>query len=165
MAKADISFKDQVYNSVPTMTWQTEANATAIYAGEPTKVKSAGSKYVIPLADGDGVIGTTVAVTGIAKSDSTHTASADGSVDVYMPLPGIIYACKAKSSTAADTQSEIDALKGKRVVVDLTSSSYTIDTAASDHANNAFLIVGGDPARSVIYFQLRTNITIFGTTL
>lgn len=31
--------------------WQTEAAATAIYAGEPVKLKVTGSQYVIPLAD------------------------------------------------------------------------------------------------------------------
>lgn len=166
MAKADIVIKDTAgHNVIPTLVWQTEAAATAIYAGEPVKVKVAGSKYVIPLADGDGVIGTTVGIAGIAKSDSTQTASADGTVEVYIPLPGVIYAAKAKSAAAADTAAEILALQGKRVVIDLTSGSYTVDTAAADNANNAFYIVGGDFTRSVIYFMLRSPITITGTTL
>lgn len=140
----------------PTIKMLGEAAATDIYAGEPVKVKSAGSKYAIPLADAEPVIGTTTRVIGIAATNSTQTASADGEVYVYdANNSGIVYAAKAKSSTAADTQAEIDALIGKRVLLDLTSSVYTVDTAASDAAANGVLIVGGNADTQEIYFQLR----------
>src|SRR5690242_16275254 len=126
MAKGDVKIVSPGAGSVPTWRWQTEAAATAIYAGEPTKLKSAGSPYVIPAADADFTLGTDTPFMGIAASDSTHTASADGYIDLYMPLPGLVYEAKAKTSTTADTQTEIDALCGDRVVFDLTSSSYTV---------------------------------------
>lgn len=156
MAKNDITIIDQAgHNVVPTRRWQTEAAATAILAGEPVKLKASGSPYVIPLADGEPVIATTTAVIGIAASASTHTASADGYVDVYIPLPGVIYKAKAKTASTADTQSEINALCGDNVVLDLTSSTYTVDAAAGDGATKGVRIVGGDPNGSYIYFEFR----------
>jgi len=82
--------------SVPTQRWNTEAAATDIAAGEPVKAKVAGSNYAIPLADAEPLIGTTTDVIGISQSASTHTASADGFVDVYVPIPGVVYNAKAK---------------------------------------------------------------------
>src|SRR5688572_2843454 len=103
MAKNDIKV---VSTGVPTYTWQTEAAATAIYAGEPVKIKAAGSPYAIPLADADLTLGTDVEFLGIAKTDGTHTASADGTVEVYMPNPGVLYEAKAKTASTVDTQAE-----------------------------------------------------------
>lgn len=141
--------------TVPVIVCNTEAAATNIKAGEPVKLKTAGSKYVIPLADAEPVIGTTTAVVGIAASTSTETASADGTVSVYQVKPDTIIVTKAKSSTAADTEAEIIALKNKKVLLDLTSSTYTIDTGASDGATNGVIIVGGNADRKEIWFQFR----------
>lgn len=142
-------------SAVLTKKMQTEANATAILAGEPVILKIAGSPYVIPAADGDPVIGTTTQVMGIAASNSDHTASADGTVEVYLPSAEVIWEGKAKTSSTVDTQSELDALRNDRVVWDLTSSTYTIDAAAGDGAAKGIQIVGGDPDRSVVYFIIR----------
>ena len=141
--------------TVPVIRCNTEAAATAILPGEPVKFKSAGSKYVIPMADAEPAIGTTTAIVGIACSTSTQTASADGVVDVYKISPEDIIVAKAKSSTAADTEAEIIALKGKRILVDLTSSVYTVDTAASDGATNGLIVVGGNANTKEIWFQFR----------
>jgi len=123
--------------------------ATTIVRGNPTKAGSAGA--VATMVDGDGT--TSQVFTGIAKSDSTDTAAAAGNVTIWLPLPGYMYASKAKSATAADTQAEIDALFYKRVVFDLTSSLWTIDTAAASASTNCVVIVGGDYRTSTIYFM------------
>lgn len=142
--------------SLPTYTWQTEAAATAILAGEPVKLKSAGSPYVIPLATADLTLGTDGEFMGIAKSDSTQTASADGSVEVYIPMPGVIYEAKAKTGSTVDTQAEINAVCGDRVVFSLASSTYTVDVAVAgdDDAANAVLIIGGDPIAKTVRFMI-----------
>lgn len=144
-------------NVIPSIKFLAEAAATQMLAGEPVKAKSAGSKYAIPLADAEPVIGTTTMVIGIAATTSDATASADGSVFVYDASgnPGTVYSAKAKSAAAADTESEINALIGKRVLFDLTSSTYTIDTAAVDGNTNGLIIVGGNPETSEIYFKIR----------
>lgn len=154
MAKNDIRIRDS-FVSLPTVKWQTEANTTVIYAGEPVKLKAAGSPYVIKLADAEPVIGTTTQVIGIAATDSTQTAAADGSVMIYTPVPGVIYEVKAKSAAAADTQSEIDAICGDCLLIDLNGTSYTLDTAAGHVITGGFQVVGGDPSRSVLYVTLR----------
>lgn len=136
--------------------WQTEAAATAILAGEPVKLKTAGSPYVIPLADNEPVIGTTTQMVGIAASDSIQTASADGTVSVYMLDEGDIeLACKATTATNFDTQSEIDALVGDRVLFDFGSSTYTVDENAGDSATSGLQIIGGNPDTQEVYFKVR----------
>lgn len=145
-------------NTLPTQTFQTEANATAINVGEPVKFKTAGSRYVIPVADTEPVIGTTVAVVGIAKSASTQTASTDGVVEVFLVDSKTVLRAKAKSSTAADTAAEILALAGKRVVLDLTTGVYTVDTAAADAAANGVILTGtGNPDTSEVDFKFRSS--------
>jgi len=141
----------------PSLKFLAEAAATQMLAGEPVKAKSAGSKYAIPVADAEPVIGTTTAVWGIAATTSDATASADGSVYVYDAggNPGTVYSARAKSAAAADTQAEIDALIGKRTVFDLTTGTYTIDTAAGDSSASGLIIVGGNPNTSEIYFKIR----------
>lgn len=158
MAKGNIQIVDTGgKGNVPVIVCNTEANAAAIYAGEPVIQKTAGSKYVIPMADGTPVIGTTVAMIGIAASDSTHTASADGTVQVYLIDPNTVLRAKAKTSSTADTAAEIIALKGKRTVFDLTSTQYTIDAAAADGATSGLLIVGGDHNTASIDFVVRPS--------
>lgn len=163
MAINDVKIKDSVYENVPTWTWQVDASATLIYPGEPVKLYAAGSPYVVKLADAEPVIGTTTQVIGIAKSTSTNTASAAGTVEVYMPLPGIVYSIAAKSAAAANTQSEIDALCGDTLLFDLTSTTFTIDTAAGTAVSSGLQVVGGDPTNSNIYFTIRQS-ACFGAT-
>lgn len=163
MARNDIKLKDVAgLNVVPTLRCQTEAAATAILVGEPVKFKTLGSQYVIPLADADGVIGTMTPIVGIAASDSTQTASADGFVDVLLPIPGTIWEIKAKSAASADTQSEINALVNDRAIIDLTTGVYTLDATGTDVQTAPFTIVGGNPDKSTLYFMVRTGATSMG---
>lgn len=163
MARNDIRIVDTAgLNVVPTRRFLTEAGATAILQGEPVKFKALGSRYVIPLADADGVIGTMTPIVGIAASDSTHTASADGSIEVYLPIPGVVYEIKAKTASSADTQAEIDALTLDRAIIDLTSSTYTLDATGTDVVTAPFVIVGGNPDRASLYVTIRSGATILG---
>lgn len=131
--------------------------AASIATGTPTKESTSGAVAI--MVDGDGT--TSQKFSGIAKNISTETASVAGRVDVIIPFPGIIYSGFAKSAAAADTQAEIDALAGKRVVFDLTSTDWTIDTAAANAATNGIVIVGGDYRTSVIYFMVSPQVTSF----
>lgn len=129
--------------------------ATSIEAGEPAECAdaAAASPYtgaVNIMADGEG--STSQRFAGIAKSDSSETASVAGSVDLYMPLPGLIYEAKAKTASTADTAAEVNALRGKRVVFDLTSDVWTVDAAATDAVANCVVIVGGDYQTQTLQF-------------
>ena len=163
MSRADISFKETGgRNSVPTDRWVVASGQTTLIdAGEPAKQNATADENVILLVDADLTIATDQPMSGIAAADSTETASAAGYSDQYVPLPDIKWEIKAKSSTAADTQSEIDALIGAMYLIDLTSSVFTIDTTGTA-TTAAFLIVGGDPNRSTVHFRIRPDATSFG---
>lgn len=142
-------------NSVPTMRYQTEAGAAAINPGELCKLKAAGSPYVIALVDADLTVGTDSQFVGLAASTATHTASADGVVDVLVASPSIVYEAKAKTYASVDTQSEINALVGDRKIIDVTGGVHTVDEAAADGVGNALTIVGGNPVTGTLYFTVK----------
>lgn len=164
MARNDIRIVDAGgRNTVPVYTWVVSSGTpVTVKAGEPTKVASTSANSVILLEDADLTIATDQPFTGVAAKDSTESATANGTVDLYIPLPGVIYEVAAKSAAAADSASEITALQGKYYAIDLTSSTFTMDTAAGDAAANAFLIVGGNPKTSTVYFMVRSDATVFG---
>jgi hypothetical protein len=129
--------------------------ANSIHTGEPTiKGEATGtSTGAIKIAvDGDPLTTSTHQFSGIAKSESTDTVAAAGACTTWMPLPGIIYKGKAKTSSTADTAAEINALKDKRVVFDLTSTTWSVDAAATDANTNPVVIVGGDYRTTEVYF-------------
>lgn len=131
--------------------------AATIDRGAPTKEGSNGAVAI--MVDGDGT--TSQRFSGIAKSVSTDTAAANGYVDVILPTPGLVYVGSPKVAGAADTQAEIDALGGKRVVFDLTSSAWTIDSAAADGANNGVVIIGGKKEDDLLFFVISPGVTVF----
>lgn len=166
MARGNIQIVDVAgRNTINTKTFRTEAGATALAVGEPAKLKAAGSEYVIPLADAEPVIGTTTKVVGIVASPSTHTASADGSVEVYMPIPGMVYRAAAKSAAAVDTDAELAALLNTNVLLDLTSGVYTVDTATVAAAANGVTIVGGNISAGTVDFIIRDSATLYGDSV
>lgn len=147
MARNDIRLRTPIGPEF-TQSWNVPSGvASAIASGTPTKTvdAAAASPYLgttAPMVDGDG--STAQRFTGIAKSDSTDTVAAAGTVILWLPLPGVIYSAKVKTATGADTQAEVDALRGKRVVFDLTASVWTLDTAAADAVANCVVILDGD---------------------
>lgn len=159
MAKNNILIKDSAgHNVVPTRRYRTEAGATAILAGEPVKLKAAASGYVIPLATAEPVIGTTTAVVGITASASTQTASADGFVDVYIPLPGVIYRSGVKTLASSDTDVEILSKLNDRTTFSLVSGVYTVDNTTADDATAGLVIQDMDPS-GTCDFQIRFSAT------
>ena len=146
----------------------TSGGVSTIAAGTPTKGADAAAASpwtgaVVPMVDGDGT--TAQRFTGIAKSDSTDTASANGEVTLWLPLAGLVYACKAKTASTADTAAEVQALFGKRVVFDLTSSLWSVDAAAADAVANCVTIIGGDYRTQTLYFTYKPSGTMLNLTI
>ena len=138
---------------------------STIAAGTPTKSADAAGSItgaVIPMVDGDGTIAHKFA--GIAKDTSTDTAVVAGVVTLWLPLPGLVYAAKAKTSTTFDTAAEVLALFNKHVVLDLTGTAWTVDVAATDALINCVTIIGGDYKTSTVYFTYKDAGTILGQT-
>src|SRR3990167_630006 len=127
--------------------------AATIAKGTPTKLSS--NKAAI-MADAEGT--TSEIFTGMAKNISTDTAAANGVVDLWMPLAGLVYSGSPKVADAADTLAEIQALQGKRVIFDLTSGDWTIDSAAADGIGNSVVITGGDRNEDILYFVVTHTV-------
>lgn len=162
MARSDITIQDHSgYNCLPTQNWGVASGTpVTVKQGEPTKFTTLPNVYLCE--DGDLTLGTDTRFTGVAQSDSTETASAAGSVETYVPLTGIIYRMKAKTASTFDGLSEIVALKGARVLLDLTTSTFTLDVAATTAGTNAFTIVGGNATEAMAYFTIVNDATYLG---
>lgn len=125
-------------------TYNVAASATLINAGEPVGINALGDTVVIPMVTNQPDASTHLAV-GVAVTTSTNTASAAGTVTVQPISSGDTWLIKPKVAASWDTQAEYDALVGKRVLIDLTTGSYTI--LASDSANNGCVIMPLDITR------------------
>lgn len=159
MATGDITFAvPNLASHVGARKANVAAGATTINPGEPVAA-TLGGATVTAMATNKPVVGTDY-LAGIATSTSTQTASAAGTVD-YLPLtPGQVYMIKPKVAATWDTQAEYDALVGDRVLIDLTSSSYTI--LATDGATSGCVIA---PLNVSLYpgmvaFEFRAGVSV-----
>ncbi len=137
---------------------------STILAGTPAKSADAAGAItgaVVPMVDGDGTIAQKFS--GIAKSDSTDTASAAGVVTLWLPLPGIVYSGVCKT-TSANTAALLLALFNKHVVFDTQDSgvTWTIDAAATDALVSCVTIIGGEYQTNTVYFTYKDAGTILG---
>ncbi len=157
MAKGDIRIKSPGgLSDVPTRTYQVSKGATAIYTGEFVKFDGSAvvpTNMVIKLTDADTA---TITWLGLAASDSTQTTAANGTVDVYDNLPGIVYEAKCKTVASCNTTAEIEALIGTRLLIDLTGTTFTIDEAATPALVNQLYVVGGDSVANTLWFKIRS---------
>lgn len=166
MALGDITLKENSGSNggKGAKTYNVASSATLIYAGEPVAVNAVGDVVVIPMATSNPTCSTTAGVegkfVGIASTTSTNTASAAGTVQVIEVDPSMIYLISPKTAASWDTQSEYDALTGKRVTIDLTSSSYTLN--ATDSANNGCIVrpldISKYPGKVAISFRIGTSV-------
>ena len=154
-------------NVVPTYRWQTEANVAvgALNVGMLLKFKTNGSPYAIATV-GTHAIGTATAIIGVAAGAGTQTASADGFIDVFMPLSGVIYEGFASTAANIDTLSELNALLGDRVPQEVSATTdagnWTIDENGTEGQTNPFLLVGGDHTVQTLKFMIRHGATALG---
>lgn len=166
MARGDFKLRSQLAPEYSYKAIVPSGTAISIKAGEPTQVASAtgaAGTGVEIMADGNPTTADAKRFAGIAKSDSDDTATAAGVVTVWMPLPGIIYEGKPKTAATCNTQAKLDILMFSRVVLDLTSTAWGVDTAATDAAANGIVIVGGEYQKDLVFFMVSPGVTIFNT--
>lgn len=161
MAINDVKIFKTPYDTIPTVTQRTEAAATDINPGEPVKRGGTGGNYAIPLANGDPEVSADL-VLGIAASASTHTATADGVVQIYQPLQGVQYKCRATDPTNIDTDAELLAIEMDRVTFDLAAGVYTVDEDEGDNADHGLVIRGGDIGTGDLFIEIRDCVTLQG---
>lgn len=165
MSRNDIRIVDSGGRTAnPVRTFYLKQGEATLTAGEPVKISPtaaasgashAGSFYPILLGDGDVLVGATnsgLYFLGIVAKDSTQTGTADGTVDVYLDLPGTIYAAKPKTAGATDTSAEISRRQFYSMVIDLTSSKFTIDDTVAHLSVNPFVVVGGSADNDELHF-------------
>lgn len=107
----------------------------SIAAGEPVQ-KAAGAANVAQMATNSPT--TTNRIVGVAVSASTETSTTSGLVDVVPADPNQIWMIAPKVAATWNTQAKINALVGARVLIDLTSSVFTI--LATDGASNGCIV-------------------------
>lgn len=166
MALGDITIlENSNTNGRGSRTLYVAATATLINAGEPvvmvagassvtkgaTNMVTLASPYVPLSVTGTGVV-------GIAETTSTNTASAQGTVNVLPVTSQTTYLINANSAGAISTQALYDSFVGDRVLIDFTSSIYTLLT--TDSALNGCIIVPLDTAKypGKIAFQFRDGV-------
>lgn len=146
------------FGQVGSTKYKVAASATLIYAGEPVvKALGASGTVVTPAATNTPVVGTDY-YAGIATSTSTNTASAAGTVDVMNLDTKTTYLISPKVAATWDTQAEYDALVGSRVLLDLTSGSYTI--LAADNSTYGCVVAPLDIVRypGKVAFNFRAGV-------
>ncbi len=142
------------------------AAGTLIYAGDPVQHIVVGDVTVVPNVTSTPVVGTSGVeglFCGVATTNSTNTASAAGTVLVMPVEAGITYLANPDAPTSWDTQSEYDALVGKRVLLKNSSAvaagTYTL--LASDSAANGCVVmamnINEHPGKVAIAFRTRTS--------
>lgn len=138
------------------------AAATSLVVGDAVKKNG---DYVVRIADGDPEIGTDEFM-GIVTEASTDTASAAGTVKVFMPGKDTIMRCKATTSGNVDTAAKINALKMHAVTFDLSSTTITVDENPTDDPNKAGLfIIGGNHKKGTLDFIVNGGVGPAGGTI
>lgn len=98
--------------------------AVTIKAGEPVIQNTAGDAEYVKI--GGSTITTSDTFVGIACSDSNDTATLDGVVDVILPSFGTVFRGDAKTKANLSTANMLN-----KVVLDLTSSKWTVDESTT----------------------------------
>jgi len=166
MAFGDVKIISQAGHDLPpSMVFRTEASSTQIFPGDPVIVGGTGSNYVTVCADAHPLLADTylTGLVGIAATQGNAAAlAADGTVEVNVALPGIVYACKALSATLVNTDAKLLGMLNDNVYFDLTAGVYTIDTANSSTGGTGGLrIVGADIVNGIVYFIVHGVNTYF----
>ncbi len=148
MARNDVKI---VEGEMVARKYRTQAAATAILPGEPVAISGS---YVVPLATATPTAA--AKMLGIAKSASSHSATADGTVDVVVVEAGrTLMRAQAQTPANVDTDAEVLAVLNDFVSFDLTSSSYTINEDEAGAAGTQGLrIVDVDAASGAVDFVL-----------
>lgn len=138
------------------------SSATAtLKRGEPVKRNNA--NFALLVATGDPEIATDILL-GIATSESTETASAEGTVNVLQIVPGTVLRGKATTSTNMNTAALLNGLRFDYVTFDVTSSNVTIDEDEGDDPNSQGLcILDGDIVDGTLEVAVHVNVTLSGS--
>ena len=163
MAKNDIKLLEPKNVSTREFVVEDRDTNSATYtikAGEPVKLRAAeDSNDIIILATGDPEIGTDIVV-GVAANESTETATVDGTVQVYIPIPGVtVFRCRATTPANVNTAAKRLAILNDCVAFDLTGTTFTVDeTEGTDDDVHGLIIVDVDTSNGDIDFVFKGGV-------
>jgi|14_taG_2_1085336.scaffolds.fasta_scaffold04015_5 hypothetical protein len=170
MAKYDVKLLEP--KNVSTREFYVEDRTTSsasatIKAGEPCKIRGAeGGNDVIILATGDPEIGTDL-FAGIAQAESTETSTADGAVNLFIPVPGItVMRCAATTPANVDTAAERLGVLYDSVCFDLTTGTFTVDeNEGADDNVHGLSILDVNIDNGDIDFAVRSQVCFWGSAV
>lgn len=142
MALGDITLlKDGAFGAQGSRTMRVTSGTTAsINAGEFVR-KALGSAFVLAWGASDNAkpVVATDFLAGLSATSSNETASAAGTVEIIVLVPGQVFLAAPLVAATWDTQSEYNALVGDRVLLD-SSASGVQTLLATDGATNGFVV-------------------------
>ena len=149
MAANDLALHTPSVTLDGALTFKVTSNSTGssgsqgnILPGEPV-TKVAGAAGVLAAATNAPT--TTLRIVGVAATQSTETASVDGTVEVIVARQNQRWLIAPKVAATWNTQAKYNALIGARVLIDNTAGVYTL--LASDGASNGCVVEYIDIAR------------------
>jgi hypothetical protein len=117
------------------------------------------------MADAKPLVGTDYLI-GISGSTSTDTVAAAGTVEVYVLKGGEVISMIEKSGTGANTIAKLKAMANDFLVMDLATSTWTVDTATGHVAANGLIATGtGEPENNRVYLWVRAAATFIGSDI
>lgn len=141
----------------------TSSLTVTIKRGEVVKRGTTGNNFAIPVLTGDPEISTDVLI-GVATSESTETATADGTVEVAQILPGTVLRGKATTVANIDTDAKLRDITFDYVAFDVTSLAQTIDEDEGDDPNvHGLCIIDGDIVAGTLDVLVHANVTLSGS--
>jgi|6_EtaG_2_1085325.scaffolds.fasta_scaffold50728_2 hypothetical protein len=152
-------------NEASTQTFQVAAGAAnTISPGEPV-VATPGTATVALAADDTPKVGTDYLI-GIATSESTDTAAAAGTVDVYVFKGGEVVSGAVTTAANADTLTKIRAAALDHVTFNLASGAWTIAMGDGHAIADGLMLTGeGEPENSRVYARVRAGATWVGSDI
>lgn len=141
----------------------TSSLTRAIQRGEAVKRGGAGNNFAIPVLTGDPEIATDILL-GVATSESTESASADGTVEVAQILPSTVLRGSASTAANVDTDAELRDITFDYVAFDVSSLAQSIDEDEGDDPNvHGLCIIDGDIVAGTLDVLVHVNVTLSGS--
>ena len=142
--------------ALPVRVFKTEA-ATSIEEGDLVKIGGTGNNFAVKIATGDPEVGTD-RILGVAKADSSDTASAAGEVKVYMIDNRTVL--RANATTGSNLA---DGLLLDSVTMDVTAGVITIDEDEGDDPDvHGCVILDYDADEDTVDFVIKTGALLDG---
>lgn len=159
MAQNDIQVVDMAGASVRRFVREdrtTSSESATLKPGDFAKIGT--SNDVLLVATGDPEAGTD-RVVGLVTKESTETSTADGFVDILVPVPGKTV-FRAKATTAANLT---DAILYNSVAFDVTTGTITVDEDETDDPNvHGLQIVSYDADADTVDFVIKDIVAFTG---